>query len=300
MNAKNRRNLWVSIALSALWVGGGCHKKSEGEEGAKGKGRGRASGPVPVRITTLEKKITPRLVEVVAALAGQKQVDVFSKVTGRLTYIGAKEGEAIKAGDVIFRIDRSDPGETFLNVPTLSPFSGWIGRWQVINVGEQVTPSDPIVTVVDDRVLRATAYLPTEDWLDVKATTTVTASFGGEERPAKVMAIARAADRATGRGSVSVEVDNPARDWRSGVYARLKFAVDSKERMLLSAGALTITDDRSFVYIVEGESARRIPVEFSTFDADTVEITKGLAAGAKIVTVGANLLGDKSQVRIVD
>lgn len=276
----------------------------KGDSGPGGSGRGpgrsRSSGPVPVRVTTVERKVAPRLVDVTAPLVGQKQVDLYSKVTGRMTFMGAREGEPVQAGTILFRVDRSDPGESFLSVPTISPLSGWIGLWHVTNVGEQVTPAEPVVTVVDDRILRATASLPVDDWLEVQKDTQVTALFGSEERRARLVSIARAADRGTGRGSVTVELENANRDWRSGIFVRLRFAVTPKERILLSAGALTITDENAFIYSVEGEVARRTAVEFAVFDADTVEITKGLAAGTKVVTAGANLLGDKSPVRILE
>jgi multidrug efflux pump subunit AcrA (membrane-fusion protein) len=276
----------------------------EMHENPKKERSGRApalrSGPQSIRAVRAERAVGSRTLDVVAPLLGIKQADVYSKVTGRLTYIGPQEGQPVKAGDILFRIDRSDPGESFLSVPAVSPFTGWIGRWLVSRVGEQVTPSEPVVSVVDDRVLRATAFVSVQDWLTVTANTPVAVHFGGEKRSGRVVTIARAADSGSGRGSVTVEVDNPQRDWRSGIFAHLVFDVEPKERLLLGAGSLVITDQNAFVYVVEGEVVRKKTVSFVPFDADQVEILDGLVSGSLVVTEGSNLLGDGSLVQVID
>jgi multidrug efflux pump subunit AcrA (membrane-fusion protein) len=292
--------------------GGGEGKgpRGKGESGGDGKGRAEngggargnrgGGGPQPVRVAHVERRVAPRMVAAVAPLAGRKQADVFSKVTGRIASIGPREGAAVKQGEVLFRVDRSDPGETFLNTPVQSPITGWIGRWAVTNVGEQVTPASPVVTVVDDEQLKAVIYLPAADWIDVRPDSKITATVGAEARPARIETVARAADPATGRGSVTVVIDNPKRDWRAGVFAKLVFELDPRERILISAASLVITDQGAFVYVADGEVARRVQVEFRLIDGDTVEITKGLEADSQVVVAGVNLLGDKSAIKIVD
>jgi len=274
-----------------------CHRPAK-EVGAFGTAS--AMPVVAVKIADLAVKLSPRLVLVDAPMAGLKQADVYAKAIGRISYIGPHEGAAVKAGELLFRIDRSDPGESFLNMPAPSPISGWVGMWRVTTVGEQVTPAEPVVTIVDDRTIRAIAYLPAGDWTEVTLETRVTAALNGQERSAKVVSIARSADLTSGRGSVTVEIPNPARDWRAGMYARLRFELQPKERLLLSSAALIITDQGAYVYLAEGDHARRAAVQFRVVDSDTVEITAGLPHVGKVVIAGANLLSDKSRVRIID
>ncbi|MCX6110737.1 MAG: HlyD family efflux transporter periplasmic adaptor subunit [Proteobacteria bacterium] len=285
-------SVWA-LALAA------CQKQGKGT-GALAEASAPSKAAVAVKIAELKVTVTPRLVLVDAPMSGQHQADVYSKVIGRITYIGPKEGAAVKAGELLFRVDRSDPGESFLNMPTPSPISGWVGMWRTTTVGEQVTPAEPVVTIVDDRIIRAVAYLPAEDWTEVNSNTRVTANLGGQERAAKVVSIARSADLSSGRGSVTVEIPNPARDWRVGMYTRLRFEVQPKERLLLSSAALIITDQGAFVYITDGDTARRATVQYRVIDPDTVEITAGLPHVGKVVVAGANLLSDKSRVRIIE
>ena len=85
------------------------------------------------------------------------------------------------------------------------------------------------------------------------------------------------------------------------MYARLRFeAVARRSASCCRPPSLTITDKGAFVYIAEGDTARRVPVTFRLVDGDTVEILSGLEPASKVVVAGANLLGDKSQIRIID
>lgn len=273
--------------------------KGRGKGDGSGSGRRREAGPVPVRVTPAVTKMSPREVAIVAMLNGRRQADVYSKVTGRIKTLGPAEGEAVKAGTVLFNVDRSDPGETYLNTPVVSPIAGWVGRWRVTNVGEQVTPTDSVVTIVDDVALRSIVNLPASDWLLVKRDTKVTAELGGETRPATIQTIAVSADPASGRGGITIEIANPKRDWRVGMFATVTLALEPKQRMLISATSLTITDKGTFVYIADGETARRVPVKYSVIDSDTVEILSGLKDNAQVISAGGNLIGDGSQIRIV-
>jgi multidrug efflux pump subunit AcrA (membrane-fusion protein) len=305
---------WLSTLLVSVLLGSGvCHptasaqdekhesKNGKGEAKADGKGGGRGrGGPVSVRVVEVRREVSPRPVEVIAALVGRAQADVYSRFTGRVTQLGPKEGDAVKVNQVLLRIDRSDPGETFLNAPIVSPITGWLGRWNVTNVGEQVTPQDPVATVVDDRALRARLSLPAADWLEVTPKTPVTVTVESETRPAKILTIARSAESDTGRGAVLVEVDNAKHDWRVGVPAKVKFLVGEKPRLILTAMALSVTDQGAFVYVADGGVARRQMVRFELMDSDTVEILEGLKDGDQVIVAGTNLLSDKAPIKIAD
>jgi membrane fusion protein (multidrug efflux system) len=271
------------------------------KKGPQSKGGGRRdAGPVAVRTETVKKAMAPRSVSITAPLDGRSQAEVYAKVTGRLTFIGPKEGGAVKAGTVLFRMDRNDPGETFLNMPVVSPINGWVGRWMVKNIGAQITPTTPVVTVVDDDFLRTTIYLSTSEWVSIDDKAVVSLSIGDEKREGKIVSIARAADSLSGRGSAVIEVENKDHKWRVGMIARVQVDLEPKMRMLISSAALNITDQGTYVFVIENDIARRAPVKFSLVDSDTVEILEGIEDGAAIVVAGGNFVTDKSAVKVVE
>ncbi len=308
----------VSIALSCV----ACDKKGttdaastgpkkDGEKSAEvpaakkglpGKGGGsgrRDAGPVAVKVNTATRAMAPRSVSITAPLDGRSQAEVYTKVTGRLTYIGPKEGEAVKVGTVLFRMDRNDPGETFLNMPVVSPINGWVGRWMVKNIGAQITPTTPVVTVVDDDFLRTTIYLSTSEWVSIDENAVASLFVGEEKRLGKIVSIARAADSVSGRGSAVIEVENKDHKWRVGMIARVQVDLEPKMRMLVSSAALNITDQGTYVFVIENATAKRTPVKFALVDSDTAEILEGIDDGAAIVVAGGNFVTDKAAVTVI-
>src|SRR5690606_12629030 len=289
-----RKTQWIAVLVGLV---------SLSEVSLAQRGRG-PRGPSPVRADKVEVKVLPANITVVAPLVGRQQVDVFPKVTGRVASFAVKEGEPVKENQLLMRIDRNDPGETFLSVPLVSPIKGWVGRWHVLSIGEAVSSQNSVVTIVDDSALRATVYLPSNEWLKVSRDTSIAVTVGNETRPGKVVTIARAADASSGRGSVVVEIANADHTWRAGLVARVTLGLEPRERLMIPASALFITENGAHVFVVEagGEqpSAKRVPVTFQLVSTDMVEITSGLNDGDMLVTMGGNLLSPGAPVRIIE
>ncbi len=284
------------IGILAILVVSGCEKA---KEAVKGRGGGR-SGPAAVKTVVVTTKPLPRKIDAVSILKGRKQAEVYSRVAGKVASTGPAEGTKVKAGDVLVRIDRSDPGESFLATPIISPISGWVGRWMVSSIGEQVTAQEPVVIIVDDEVLHAAVMLPTTEWLQVTNETPVKVRVAQEVRAGKVTRISRAAEAASGRGAVHIEVENHDHRWKAGMVAGISLDLDTKPRIVIPATALAITDKGAFVFVAQDDKAKRLPVNFVVIDNDQVEIIDGLAEGSQLITEGVSQVGDASPIKIVE
>lgn len=303
--------------LSALFVMGfsactktsdksisGSEKKAEGgtsgSEKAGGKeGRGRQRGPSVVQVVVVKKQRAAQQAQTSVPLVGRKQTNVFSKVAGRLSRILVAEGQAVKAGQTLFQVDRSEPGESYLSVPVTSPISGWVGRWNVTE-GTQVSTQDAVVLVVDDQTLIANIFLPVQEWVQVKLNSKVSIRVQQVERPARILTIARAAESGSGRGALTVELNNSDYAFKSGVVALASLELDTRDRLLLPASALRISDQGAAVFKVVENKAKRVRVQYELFNNDTVEILSGLAENETVVSVGAHQLFDGAEVKVAD
>lgn len=274
-----------------------CEKKAATAD-RKEKGK-RAGKQVPVMTEVAQSIERPRQVSLVTILEGRKQAQVFARVSGKISELGKAEGATVKEGEILFRVDRSEPGDSFLATPVVSPISGWVGRWLVTSIGTQVTMQDPVVTVVDDRALRGRVFLPSDQWQLVTANTLAHVRVGKEERPAKVIGISRAAELQSSRGTVTVEVDNADHFWKAGMVATVRFDLDLRPRIVLPASAVSITDQGNFVFVIKDSRANRVPIVFNVIDNDKVEITEGLRAGAEVIVQGVNQVGDGVAVNVV-
>jgi RND family efflux transporter MFP subunit len=236
--------------------------------------------------------------ETTISLEGLKQVDVYSRVSGRLSALLFKEGDRVKRSQTLFKIDRTDPGENFLATPVESPVDGWIAKWNV-GEGTQITTQIPIVQIVDDHLLRATVSLPSKDWSQVSMRTEVFAVTNNQTRKARVVGVSRAADPASGRGTFEIEVNNFSREWRAGMTGFARIHLNPKPRILIPAKALVLTDMGAFVYAVENGTAQRKPVRYEMLNNDTLEIVEGLEGETLVITAGANNISQGAPVRIV-
>lgn len=252
---------------------------------------------IGVKVITVAVVDQSRTVSAVGVLQGQKQVDIYSKVSGRITYLGPQEGDPIKSGTILLRVDRSDPGDSFIPMPIVSPIDGWVGKWMVSSVGTQINNQDPLVTLVDDRVLQAKIGLAASDWVKISRSSVAKAAILGTERPAQVTAISRSGS--SSRGTVNLEINNDDHLWKAGMVANFLIEIDRRPRLLVPGAALSLTDQGHYVYVVQEGKAVKKPVTFQPFDHDYAEVTRGLDPGSELIVEGVHLVSDGMTIRII-
>jgi len=71
--------------------------------------------PVPVQIAVVQQLDVPRLIESVGAMQALRTVAVKSQVDGMIAQIHFKEGDEVKAGDLLITLDRR-PFENSLRI----------------------------------------------------------------------------------------------------------------------------------------------------------------------------------------
>lgn len=104
--------LLVFLAIGAV-VGGGYwywQQQAAGnaapEQKAKGKGKGKGGGgPLVVKAARAVMKPMPVLIEAVGTVEPEHSVQVRAQVSGVLQSVNFKEGDPVKAGQVLFQID---------------------------------------------------------------------------------------------------------------------------------------------------------------------------------------------------
>lgn len=79
-------------------------QETKGGKDAKGKGKGRG-GPVTVRTTTVKRQAMPVVIDAVGSVESEHSVAVRPQVGGALTAVMFKEGDYVRQGQVLFRID---------------------------------------------------------------------------------------------------------------------------------------------------------------------------------------------------
>ena len=85
---------------------GGDKDAKGGGKDAKGKGKGKGrGGPVPVRTVSVKRQPMPVVIDAVGSVESEHSVAVRPQVGGILTAVSFKEGDYVRQGQVLFRID---------------------------------------------------------------------------------------------------------------------------------------------------------------------------------------------------
>lgn len=188
---------------------------------------------------------------------------------------------------------------TLANTVITSPVDGFVGR-RYVDPGAFVSTNAPVVQVVDISLVRLVVNLIERDLRRVlvgaRGVVDVDA-FPGEQFQGRVARISPVLDPATRTAEMEIEIPNPTKRLKPGMYARVSLTTSSKtEALVVPKSAIADVSGRRGVYtIADGKAAFR-PVEVGIEDADRIEITDGLTEGEQVISIGTSSVRDGDPV----
>ncbi len=107
MTARMRVRLLLTVVLIAALGGGGffLYSQQRGTASQAPAGVKAAAKPVPVSVAAVEQKAAPALLHTVGRVQTLASVAVRSRIDGLIASVGVTDGQEVKAGDELFRID---------------------------------------------------------------------------------------------------------------------------------------------------------------------------------------------------
>jgi RND family efflux transporter MFP subunit len=184
-----------------------------------------------------------------------------------------------------------------------SPVSGFIGK-RALDPGAWVTTNSSFVSVVDIATVRLVANVVEKDLRHVTpglhAVVEVDA-YPGEKFTGKVGHVSPVLDPATRTGQIEVEISNPEFRLKPGMYAKVSFTVDKRDKVLvIPLTALADVGGNRGVFLAtqgkQGDVARFKQVEVGLMDRNLVEVSAGLSEGDQVVSTGAAALRDGDRI----
>jgi membrane fusion protein, copper/silver efflux system len=180
-----------------------------------------------------------------------------------------------------------------------SPSSGIVVK-KDIHAGHQVNVGDDPYTLVDDSVMWMQAEVFEKDLALVREGLKVeitSEAFPGRSFEGTVAFVAPQVSPETRTVKVRVDVPNPDRILKSGLYVTAMLRIPIGEVLAVPVGAVIDTGVRSVVFVDKGAG---------TFDAvevvpgpkagDYVQILKGVSAGDRVVSAGTFLLDAEARL----
>jgi RND family efflux transporter MFP subunit len=203
---------------------------------------------------------------------------------------------------------------TFSNTRIVSPVDGFVGK-RFLDPGGFASTNAPVASVVDIRVVRMVANLVERDMRRVPVGTAAMVevdAFPGEKFRGRVSRVAPIFDPATRTAEIEIEVPNASYRLKPGMYSRVQLTIDTRNNAItVPRNAVVELQGTSGVFVpapakdVQPTSGSNAPavmtvkfqrVQIGIRDGEHVEITSGLADGARVITTGAGALKDGDRI----
>jgi RND family efflux transporter MFP subunit len=190
-----------------------------------------------------------------------------------------------------------------LNYTTIrAPISGWVSL-RHIKPGNMVQPNEAAFRITDFDPLRAVLHIPERDLAKLAVGQPATLrldALPNQTFEGTVTLISPVVDPSTGTVKVTVEVQDPSRTAKPGMFGRIQIQHDQRENaLLLPKAAVMEEDDRTTVFVVQDSIALRRSITMGYEAGTRVEILSGLQTGDSVVVSGQSVLRDSARVAVI-
>ena len=305
----------AAVVVAALVAGALAFAQSRNGKPKDGTGKSqRVGSPSSTDQKRPEIVLTsPRVTDVdltqqyVCNLRAQRHIDVRALEKGCLAEIKVREGQAVKKGDLMFTIVRTEnevePGAESVSVK--APFDGLVDRMRA-EPGSVINEGDVLTTLTDNTVIWAYFNVPERQYLEYMANgkqqfkgkvELVLANQTKFPQPGKVTAIDANFNNETGNIAFRADFPNPDGLLRHGQSGTILIHRKVPHATVIPMRATFEIMDKRYVYVVDKHDVvhrRAIAVEHETDDMFVIK--KGVGVGDKIVLDGVRKVRDGEKV----
>ena len=184
----------------------------------------------------------------------------------------------------------------------IAPADGVLASLNV-SEGSLVTPDYAVAVITGAEQMKVTvmvseALVPK---LSIGEAVSVRVSAANAAFESVIRSVDKTANQMTKLYTVTVAVPAEVEGLLSGMFAEVTFhTAVSAGAVVVPSEAILTSNDKQYVYIVDGDTAKRADITTGLTGSGMTEITSGLTAGAQLVTVGQQYLSDGEAVRIVE
>ena len=170
--------------------------------------------------------------------------------------------------------------------------------------GDLATANQPILTVMNLSRLIAKSHIPQSEAAKLKVGDASQLKVPGLDEPVngKVTLVSPALDPGSTTIEVWVEAAKPSPALKPGMTVQLAMTAKTvKDAIVVPANAVFKNPEGQADYVVlagADQKAHWQPVELGVRNADSVQVVKGLNAGAPVITAGGYALPDNTKIKI--
>jgi membrane fusion protein (multidrug efflux system) len=192
-----------------------------------------------------------------------------------------------------------------------APMRGVVSA-RLVEVGAQVSPGQPLLTLVDAEALEARLQIPEYELKNLRLgqpATLTSDALGPPAFPAEVTALSPVIDPASGTLRVTLRPTAITRDadgarLRPGMFIQAHITTQARAAVpLIPRRALLFDDAQPYVFAVQDPTtadpvARRTTIRTGSSSGDLIEVTHGLRPSDLVVILGQAALRDGAHVKV--
>ena len=241
-------------ALVAIFIS----KKSGAAGGAmpSGPGIGRGGGNTVFTVRSVEAKnaVLTDYVITNGEVESQSAVEVFPSMSGKIAQINVMLGSHVNRGDVIAKVDPSEPGTKYALSPVEAPISGSIVS-SPLKIGTTVTTNSAVTMIGDIDNLQVSCSIPERYVAELK--TGLKAEVSLEAYPgivfsATVSRVSPVVDSSTRTKEIILNFDKKDSRINAGMFAKIKlYTTKYSGQLVVPSDAVVLNDDGSaYLFVV--------------------------------------------------
>lgn len=182
-----------------------------------------------------------------------------------------------------------------------APFGGRVVDRAVV-AGRHIKPGEKLVTIANFTPLVARVFLPERDVAGLKLGQTaelVLEAAGGQRLPGRVVRISPVVDTNTGTVKVTVEALAVTPAARPGSFATVRIVTDTRpDAVLVPKSAVVREDSSHYLFVADGDRARRRKVRLGYASNGRIEVATGLTGRESVIVAGQGTLKDGARLSI--
>ncbi len=183
-----------------------------------------------------------------------------------------------------------------------APFAGYITK-RYLDAGALVTPGNStLFTLMDLDSVKVVVNILEKDLsriAEIKKATVTVEAFPGQEYNGIVARTNQALDLSTRTLAVEIDIPNPARELKPGMFANVTLVVDERhDAITLPTMAIMKDDSSSYVYANANNTAQRLRIRTGGEQGSRMEIVEGLNGSEDIITTGQQFVKNGGQIAI--
>lgn len=211
--------------------------------------------------------------------------------------ISSQEFDNVRMG---YNVALSNWNAVQQNVHVLSPLNGVVTKLAVQEYNN-VEPGDPLCTISQMEKIRAQIWMSEEEVCQTQTGGEAWVNWQGGRVNGKIVSLDQAMDMDRKAFGAIVEFPNPGSRIRCGITVEIGVRTySSPNSIVVARQAINSDGENFFVYIAEGNIARKREVALGRSNGLNVELEKGLNDGELLVVEGQLLLSDGAKLKIVN